>query len=507
VALLLAVCTHVEALNVVVISPAGGIGEAAAVSVAKRGNDVKWFVLQSDETSNEGIALSSEVFSSIEVAGGSVELAGSSVKSMLDEDGGTDVVAAVGKWCSMMAQPADALICTADDISDDSGDGVRTDALRAVCLAAKQASTSFPARTKKIAVVRTKDSEADDNEDENNGILSGLFGKEADSSIASIPGALGEDSVVLQYGELFGVPGAPAFVGGPRRDPILREEFVMQAVRLEPFRNDMETGKSLRTSRLALGEAAAMLTTTPEISENVFDQGVDICVTSLRGEVLTEGDWKNEFSRAVNSAKNMGNNEILFEANFSSVPSIRRLSDWLATKWFPAILKTSFELATIQTGARPVYATVPSDERVEIVWQQLIDFKSVNVGKLIIDVSQSGIIARREIFSKSNDIKKLPSEGVLVRRLADASAQAIEKGLASKPQTFVVEEPIVEVQAKVNVQARTTAVSAGNLDDDESGPRAAGTRRSSERSRGRSVKAKVQEDREKKEIDQNKSWQ
>jgi len=505
VALLLAICSHVEALNVVVISPAGGIGEAAAVSVAKRGNDVKWFVLQSDETSNEGIALSSEVFSSIEVAGGSVELAGSSVKSLVDEDGGADVVAALGKWCSMMAQPADALICTADDISDDSGDGVRTDVLRAVCLAAKQASTSFPARTKKIAIIRTKDSEADDNEGENDGILSGLFGKKADSSIASIPGALGEDSVVLQHGDLFGVPGAPAFVGGPRRDPILREEFVMQAVRLEPFRNDMETGKSLRTSRLALGEAVAMLTTTPEISENVFDQGVGICVTSLRGEVFTEGDWKNEFSRAINSAKNMGNNEILFESNFSSVPSIRRLSDWLSTKWFPAILKTSFELATIQTGARPVYATVPSDERVEIVWQQLIDFKSVNVGKLIIDVSQSGIIARREIISKSSGIQKLPGEGVLVRRLADASAQAIEKGLASKPQTIAVDEP--EVEAKVSVQARTTAVSAGNLDDDESGPRAAGIRRSSKRSRGRSVKAKVEEDREKNEPDQNKSWQ
>jgi hypothetical protein len=74
---------------------------------------------------------------------------------------------------------------------------------------------------------------------------------------------------------------------------------------------------------------------------------------------------------------------------------------------------------------------------VEVVWQQLVDFESVTVGKMVIKVGDTGLVAVRGAGDASKGFgtvtrRPLAGEDVLVRRLADAVAQAMEKGLANK---------------------------------------------------------------------------
>jgi hypothetical protein len=79
---------------------------------------------------------------------------------------------------------------------------------------------------------------------------------------------------------------------------------------------------------------------------------------------------------------------------------------------------------------------------VEIVWQQLDDESQAVIvaGKLIIQVNNDGLVATRAAggdassqgFGSVSRKAALPGETVLVRRLADAASQAIEKGLANK---------------------------------------------------------------------------
>jgi hypothetical protein len=81
-------------------------------------------------------------------------------------------------------------------------------------------------------------------------------------------------------------------------------------------------------------------------------------------------------------------------------------------------------------------------DKVEISWQQLVDFTSVNVGKMILRVSDKGLIATRGPGDASKGFgvvsrKPLAGEDVLVRRLAEAVSQAIEKGLAKKVRDTV----------------------------------------------------------------------
>lgn len=97
----------------------------------------------------------------------------------------------------------------------------------------------------------------------------------------------------------------------------------------------------------------------------------------------------------------------------------------------------TYDIAAIRVGARPVYATRGDDGKVEIVWQQLVDFSSVTVGKMIIEVSESKLVARRGAGDASKGFgtisrKPLAGEDVLVRLLAEAYSQAVEKGLAKK---------------------------------------------------------------------------
>jgi hypothetical protein len=122
---------------------------------------------------------------------------------------------------------------------------------------------------------------------------------------------------------------------------------------------------------------------------------------------------------------------------FSSLlQMISRCFGRLATKWAPAILRT-YDIAAIRVGARPVYAQKVGDDRVEVVWQQLVDFESVIVGKMVINVGDNGLMAVRGAGDSSKGFaavsrRPLAGEDVLVRRLADAVAQAMEKGLAKK---------------------------------------------------------------------------
>lgn len=87
-------------------------------------------------------------------------------------------------------------------------------------------------------------------------------------------------------------------------------------------------------------------------------------------------------------------------------------------------------------GARPVYAT-QNENVVELIWQDLVDFNPVTCGKMRIVVEDGGITASRGAGDVaagfgSVSMRPLPGEDILVRRLADAAAQAIEKGLAIK---------------------------------------------------------------------------
>jgi len=133
---------------------------------------------------------------------------------------------------------------------------------------------------------------------------------------------------------------------------------------------------------------------------------------------------------------------VIFEGDFASVPSVPKLADWLNLKWAPAVLG-SYDIAGIRVGARPVYATrvespEEGSEAVEIVWQELINFEeTVSVGKMTIIVSDKSIVASRKVIDGTMGIKldpgkPFPGEKVLVRRLADAAGQAVEKGLAVK---------------------------------------------------------------------------
>lgn len=469
---LLSASALVQSLNLVVISPAGGIGETAAVSAAKRGNNVSWFVLQ--QQSRDKISLSEEMFGAIRDAGGSMELAGSSVESIL---AGDSARSAVGKWCSIVKP--DAIICTADDIDGDNSNA--NEVYRAICFAAQEACKQLDSSCSKLAVINPSDEVNSQDEEQKSGFINGIFGSddEGNSTPLTLIQALGANTMVLQYGELFGSPGAPAFIGGPRRDPILREEYVMEAVRIDPSSAAFGSDKAIRSSRLSVGEAATLMVTNNACKS----LGASLCLTSLRGKSLNDGEWETEFERALSSSLS---SDVLFEAEFSSVPSVPRLSNWLATKWFPAILKT-FELATITTGARPVYAIVPEDGQVEIIWQQLKDLKSSNVGKIVIDVNNEGLVARRQIVQQ--ELRQLPSESVVVRRLADATAQAIEKGLALKPivkEKATLKTPAPSAILPVMEQLPTiVTVNKDSIEEDASGPRVAGARRSSQRARGR----------------------
>lgn len=533
------------AADLVVISPPGGIGEVAAIEAAKMGSSVKWFVVSpplSSKTStqtttttnasslNNFVILSAQTMESIQKSnGGSVSVAGARADTLLlDPEDADSSVNSIRAWCSS----AKGMICVLSDgveqsisnvlASDEKEDAakvekMKNDMMDAIKVAAKEASFNVSMDGMKIAVLPAAGSmgegsdNARDNKDggkksEGGLSLGNLFGgggskREVPSSLweALTKSSKGEENVVmLRYGELFGIPesspDASPFVGGPRKYPVLRDEYTMRGVRIDPSKTasgNQMMGENSRSSRLAVGEAAVRMANK---SVNVKG-GADVCLTSLRGmDRPSDEDWSEEFARAQEALKKSMSGE-LFSASFGSVKSLERLADWLATKWAPAVLKT-YDIAGIRVGARPVYASRIGENQVEIVWQELKDFKTTIIGKMVIEVFDNGMIARRAGGDASAGYgsissKPLAGEDILVRRLAEAAAQAMEKGLATKPAPTKRPKKQVEEASVV-----TTVVSAGSIDasmkeesptaiSDTAGPRTSGARRPSERKRGK----------------------
>merc|ERR1711865_278291 len=154
-----------------------------------------------------------------------------------------------------------------------------------------------------------------------------------------------------------------------------------------------------------------------------------------------------------------------------------------------------YDIAAIRIGARPVATSRSGTGRVDIAWQELVDFDSVVVGKMILQVTESGITATRGPGDASKgygstSTMPLNGEDVLVRRLAEAASQAIEKGLAKKVPVKKavkvakeVREPVTSLQSAGSVEPSKQAESNSPAKN-TSGPRQAGARRSTPRSRG-----------------------
>lgn len=438
--------TTALAASLVVVSPPGGVGEVAAVKAAERGSDVRWFVVAQEATGQ--VVLAQEALDSIAAAGGSVELAGADVSSLLlsQEEAGS-AVQAVSSWCGT----ADAMVCTFDGVEltkkklKPDEEDPRIAWKNAIKVAARESAKLISER--KVALLS-----ADDMEDMNAGetsegrgglgsLVGGLLGAKVDIP-TSLPEAMSPDGkglLKVRYGQIFGTPESSpnfsALVGGPRRDPELCEEYSMRTIRVDPtlsLSGNLMMGKTTRSSRHAVGEAAALIT----LGKVPVQPGLDVCVSSQQGtDPPTNEVWTKEFQR-VETMMSSGTAAQLFSTEFGSVPDTERLADWLATKWAPAVLRT-YDIAAIRTGARPVYATRAGEGKVEVVWQQLVNFDSVTVGCMVIQVTEKGLTATRGPGDASKGFgtvsaKPLAGEDVMVRLLAGAASQAIEKGLAKK---------------------------------------------------------------------------
>lgn len=426
---------------------------------------------------------------------------------LLPVDDESSAVRAVSTWCSA----ADGVICVTDGVEQsiaalnsqpgakpmDYSELQKTTKIMmdAIKVAAKEASGSSSGV--KVAVLPA-DMEAGGEEKSGPGLLQGLLGGNKVEIPASLNAAMGGNNLaVLRYGELFGLPesspDASPFVGGPRKYPVFREEYTMRAVRIDPSTSasgNSMIGENSRSSRLAVGEAAVRMATKS------FDlnSGIDVCLTSLRGmESPDDDEWADEFTRVQEAL--LGG--VLFKASFGSVPSVERFADWLATKWAPAVMKT-YDIAGIRVGARPVYASRIGEGEIEIVWQELKDFKTNFVGKMIIEVTETGITAKRGPGDPSAGYGSVSStplagEDILVRRLSDAALQAMEKGLATKPaptkrkKKQVVEAPVVSTVVSAGSVQALEPVAAKPAAAAKTGPRTSGARRSSERVRGKTT--------------------
>lgn len=269
----------------------------------------------------------------------------------------------------------------------------------------------------------------------------------------------------------------------------------MRSIRIDPTisvsGNVIAEGS--KTNRVAVGAVASRLgmekIAVPKKS------GIDVSLSSFAGtETPTEAEWNKEFSRVMELILSPSGGANLFSAEFSSVPSTKRLAEWIATKWAPAILR-SYDLAGTRVGARPVYALTTDDNTVEIVWQELVDFNSVTSGRMIIKIEDTGMTATRGPGNAADgfgriSMKPLSGEDIIVRRLADAASQAIEKGLATKSKVSSKASAAKEAQAAkplttlVATSAVTAPVEPAAPASSGPGPRGAGTRRSAERTRG-----------------------
>jgi len=507
------------ASNIVVISPPGGVGEVAAVKAACLGSSVRWFVISDpgeDDTGASTVSASSVVtlapqaLRDIADATGSLELAGATVQGLTK--GGENERLAVAQWCGS----ADGLICTYDGATDgNSGDpkGFRA-ALRVAAMEASKA-VSGP----KVAVLAAEeDLEDSKNENEADDVetsgISNLMGSILGGGTTPVPatlprslaGSKSEDICVVRHGELFGTPeSSPEFsplIGGPRREPTITKEYTMRGVRVDPFivsGNVMGSSSQLQSCRHSVGESAALFAarklSIPSSSNSYERSPTVISISSQAGtDEWTLDLWEEELNR-VQELVDSGKASTLFSSQDMIVDDTERLADWLATKWAPAVMKT-YDIAAIRIGGRPVAAIRSGQGRVDITWQELVDFDSVNVGKMILQVNKDGMTATRGPGDASKGygaINTMPLNGedVLVRRLAEAASQAIEKGLAKKvqrkkPIKTAVEapKPVSSLQSSGSVDTQTPPPSP-KQPESSAGPRKAGARRSTPRSRGK----------------------
>ena len=351
-----------DSSSVVVISPPGGVGEVAAVKAACRGSSVRWFVISDDSSSS--VSLSPQALKEISDASGSLELAGSSVENLKT---GEDALSAVSKWCGT----ANSLICTYD------GCNANEESKAAIRLAAQEASSGI---TGPQLAILAADEDLNQQDREEGGGISDLVGslfRDSPKIPPSLVQALRKQhACTVRHGQLFGKPeSSPEFsplVGGPRRDPVITEEYTMRNVRVDPFvlSGNTMTSSSSKACRHAVGEASALIATG---AVSVPSETVSIS-SQIGTEEATIEKWEEEFER-VKELVSSGKASILFSQDMI-VDDTERLADWLAAKWAPAILRT-YDIAAIRIGARPVYATRSDSGTVEIVWQELVEPFSV----------------------------------------------------------------------------------------------------------------------------------
>lgn len=495
--------------DVVVISPPGGVGEIASVEAARLGSSVRWFVVSasSGAASAGGVKLTGETLAAVEKAGGSIELAGSDAASLLatSDDDASGAASAVAAWC----RGAGSVVCAYDGAeeeqrrvdrarpAEDRGKGEELFAVKsAVRVAAREAAASSAGMGGTMVAILPDGEEVYSEDDEENsgpGFFQGLLGGNKVVVPGNLREALKADGkagiALLRHGELFGAPesspDSSPFFGGPRREPQIREMYTTRSVRVDPTVSNTNKGQDggSKSNRLALGALAARLSTGAVDSRTRAGRTVDVGVSSFAGtDVPTTEEWAAEFTRALDAIGSSSGGAKLFEAEFASVPSVDRLTRWIAEKWAPTVLR-SYDLAGTRVGARPVFAMkTEGADSVEIVWKDMVDFQSVDSGRMIVEVSERGLTAKRGPgdakagFGKTSS-KPLPGEDILVKRLADAASQAVEKGLAVKvAKKKAAKTPPPVVAAPVAV--------APPEPEDESGPRTAGAKRSSERSRG-----------------------
>jgi len=311
---------------------------------------------------------------------------------------------------------------------------------------------------------------------------------------------------VVRHGELFGIPeSSPEFsplIGGPRREPAITEEYTMRTVRVDPFivsGNVMGSSAQLKSCRHSVGESAALFASgklsVPSRSNSYKRSPAVISISSQAGtDEWTLDQWEEELNR-VKELVDSGKASTLFSSQDMVVEDTERLADWLATKWAPAVMKT-YDIAAIRIGGRPVAAARSGEGRVDITWQELVNFDSVSVGRMVLQVNEDGITATRGPGDASKgygaiSMMPLNGEDVLVRRLAEAASQAIEKGLAKKalrkkPIKAAVEapKPVSSLQSSGTVDTKTPPPAPAQ-EESSAGPRRAGARRSTPRSRGK----------------------
>jgi len=497
--------------SLVVVSPAGGVGEVAAVKAASKGNSVKWFVVSPPEKSNI-VNLSQESLNEIDRAGGTLEIAGADAASLiLPMEDPSSSLPSVSSWTGR----ADDIICTVDGafkgLTRRKGDNEQKDPeleelvqiwKNAVKVAGKEASKLMKGEKIAIESVNEEILTAAQQEEDSNSIgqfVGSLlpFGDKSAAVPNNVAEALSNGDVskvtILRHGELFGQPESSPNFSPLRRGPLLNaqlcEEYTMRSARVDTKISNL-MDKSSRTNRQSLGEVAALVAT----GEVPMSNGLDVCLSSqLGGDLNPVEFWESEFKRCINMLSDDGAQ--IFETAFSSVSDVPRLADWLATKWAPAVLRT-YDIAAIRVGARPVFAVREGEDKVEIIWQTLIDMQTINTGKMIVQVTNSGLTATRAAGDSTKGYgsispKPLAGEEVLLRRLAEAASQAIDKGLAKKPLVIRRKEkkvPVVPAVSSIQAAGDAVVEAPAPVVDRSSGPRS-GTRRSRERARGSKKKS------------------